>query len=244
MPVSEGRIKVLVVDDVKVERMMLRHLVERCREMEWVGEAEGAEEASEKIRITRPDVLFLDVQMPEKDGFAFLRSLDDAPKVVFVSAWPNFAVEAFACDAVDYLLKPVSPERFAVTVARLQGIIRRGPAGALRHDIADRICLRSMEKTVIVPLAEVVALLADGDFTRAMLAGGQEVLVCRRLGEFDKTLPEAPFFRLDRSLIVNLTRVQKVERHSRDLTHLWMHGAPRPIEVGRTAYERLRGIGR
>ncbi len=242
-PVSQGRIKILVVDDVKVERLMLRRLAELHSGLEFLGEAESAAEAVEKIRANQPDVLFLDVHMPVEDGFDLLRGLAAPPKVVFVSAWPTFAVDAFALDAVDYLLKPVSPERFAATVKRLQRIFRLGPDEVVRHGAEDRICLRSIDKTVIVPLSEIVALLADGDFTRALLAGDQEMLVCRRIGEFDKMVPEALFVRLDRSLIINLKRIQKIERQSRDLVHLWLRGVSRPIDLGRTAFERLRGTG-
>jgi len=239
--VSQARIKILVVDDTRVERMMLRRVAERHEELEILGEAESAAEALEKIRENQPDVLFLDVHMPVEDGFDLLRGLAAPPKVVFVSAWDTYAVDAFALDAVDYLLKPVSPARFAATVDRLKRIFLPSQGGVVRHQIEDRICLRTMDKTVIVRVSEIVVLLADGDFTRALLAGEQEMLVCRRLGQFDGMLPEIPFVRLDRSLIINLSRMQKVERHSRDLMHLWMHGVSRPIAVGRTAYERLRG---
>ena len=237
------RIRVLVVDDIPVQRLVMRRLVEAHPSLEWIGEADGAEPALVLIETRKPDALLLDVQMPGLSGLELFARLTDPPKVVFASAWPTYAVEAFELDAVDYLLKPVSPERFASTVRRLERLFSGDTAAPpVRHEPMDRICVRTTERTIFLPLHGVVSLTADGDFTWVRDSQQPPILACRRLGEFDELLPSPPFIRLDRSLIINLDRVSKVERLSRNEAHLWMRGLAEPVEIGRTAIASLQEI--
>jgi len=238
----QARIKVMVVDDVKVERQVLRVLVESHPVLHWVGEADNAEAAAEMIEARQPDVLFLDVQMPERDGFELLRKLEAPPKVVFVSAWASYAVQAFTVEAVDFLRKPVAPQRFAATVERLRRVFAEESEQTVRHETNDRLCLRTTESTVILPLPRISALVADGDFTRVLLADDPPLLACRRLGDFDNLLPAPPFVRLDRSLVINRDRVLKLERLARDSAKLRLKGLDEPLVLGRTAMERLREL--
>ena len=175
-------------------------------------------------------------------GLELLGQLKQPPKVVIASAWPSYAVDAFAVDAVDYLLKPISPERFARTVQRLERIFGEENIPEVRHDPVDRICLRTTEKTFFLPLHGIAAMKADGDFTWVYDTQQGPILACRRLGEFDELLPTPPFARLDRSLIVNLDRISKVERLSRNDAQLWMRGLTEPLEIGRTAIARLQEV--
>lgn len=237
------RIRVFVVDDVAVQRLLMRRLVEGHPSLEWIGEADRAEPAITLIETLKPDAVLLDVQMPGLNGLELFARLVDPPKVVFASAWPTYAVEAFTLDAVDYLLKPVSPDRFAATVKRLERIFAEdGDAPVVRHEPMDRICVRTTERTIFLPLHGVASLKADGDFTWVQDVQQPPILACRRLGEFDELLPSPPFVRLDRSLIINLDRLSKVERLSRNEAHLWMRGLAEPLEIGRTAIARLQEI--
>lgn len=235
-------IRVMVVDDVEVERRLLRGWIGAHPELELVGEASTVDAAREEIERLRPEAIFLDVQIGESDGFRLLRGLGWRPAVVFVSAWPHYAIDAFAVEAVDYLLKPVTAARFAATVQRLVRMHEGEAAGGLPLEAGDQICLASTTTSQVAPVAMIRALVADGDFTRALLAGTPEVLVCRRLGSFEGTLPSPPFVRLDRSLIVNATQIDRLERLGRNEARLWMRGLRAPLEIGRTAIERLRGL--
>ncbi len=232
----------MVIDDIEVERRLLRGLVGAHPEMELVGEASTVADALEAIPRLKPDVVFLDVQIGESDGFRLLRGLGWRPAVVFVSAWPHYAIDAFAVEAVDYLLKPVTGARFAATVQRLLRVLAGEGGLAVPLGAGDQICLASTTSSQVVPLAMIRALVADGDFTRALLAGTPEVLVCRRLGSFEEELPTPPFVRLDRSLIVNQSCIDRLDRQGRNAARLWMRGLRQPIEIGRTAIERLRGL--
>lgn len=238
------RIRVLVVDDMLVQRLLLRRLIEQHPDLEWIGEADGADTAKLLTDTLKPDALILDVQMPGLTGLEFFASLGDPPKVVFASAWPSYAVDAFTLDAVDYLLKPISPERFSITVERLRRQFSAEPSTPVRHELADRICVRTTERTIFLPLDGVACLKADGDFTWVHDVLQPPILACRRLGEFDDMLPSPPFTRLDRSLIINLDRVAKIERRSRNEGMVWLRGLAEPIEIGRTALARLLEVTR
>jgi two-component system LytT family response regulator len=233
-------IRVMVIDDVEVERRLLRGWIGAHRDLELVGEASSVDMAREEIGRLRPDVIFLDVQIGESDGFRLLRGLSWRPTVVFVSAWPHYAIDAFAVEAADYLLKPVTAARFATTVQRLVRLQEGGGTGPL--DSGDQICLNSTTSSQVVPVGAMRVLVADGDFTRVLVAGKPEVLVCRRLGAFEETLPMPPFARLDRSLIVNVPYIDRLERLGRNDARLWMQGLRVPLEIGRTAMERLRSL--
>jgi two-component system LytT family response regulator len=235
------RIGIVVVDDIAVQRLLLRRLIEQHPALEWLGEANSGGEALEMIENFRPDVVILDVEMPGMSGFDVLNRLETPPKIVFASAWPAYAVDAFEMDAVDYLLKPIAPDRFAQTVLRLKRLFSNDEQPAVPLEPADRICLRTTERTFVVALNSLVFLKADGDFTWVHDARQPPILACRRIGELGETLPPL-FVRLDRSLIINLDRLAKVERISRNAAQLWLHGSTESVEIGRTALARLQEI--
>jgi two-component system LytT family response regulator len=230
----------MVVDDDPSNRRVIRILVEAHPALEWIDEAQSAEIAAEKIRREKPDALFLDIHMPGADGLELARSLPPGLKVVFVTSSESHAVEAFELDAVDYLLKPVRQERFASAVRRLRRSFHMEEGEAIPHEANDRICLRTSERTMMLPLEQIAAMVADGDFTRVLVADRPSILVCRRLGHYAEILPSPPFLRVDRSLIVHTARVQKVDRDSRASSKIWLKGLPEPIETGRTGTEHLR----
>lgn len=237
----QNRIRVVVVDDMKVERLVLKSHLRSHEIFEFVGEAENVLDAAKIIHREKPDAIFLDIHMPGGDGFALLESLTIRPRVVFVSASPDYAVQAFGVEAVDYLLKPFSPCRFAVTAERLRRTILTFRPDAIPLEDGDRICLRTTERTHIVSIQSIVALEADGDFTRTIISDDpQPILACKRLGDLEAMLPTGSFLRLDRSLVVNQRWITRLERVSRNEAHLWMKGLRRPLHLGRTASERLR----
>lgn len=227
---------------MKVERLVLKALIRSHEIFDLVGEAGNALDAVKIIQREKPDVVFLDVHMPGGDGFQLLELLTIKPRIVFVSASPNYAVQAFGVEAVDYLLKPVSPGRFAAAVERLRRAVLTHHRDTVPLEDSDRICLRTTERTHIVPVQSIVALEADGDFTRTIISDDpQPILACKRLGDLEAMLPSGSFLRLDRSLVVNQRWITRLERVSRNEAHLWMKGMRRPLHLGRTASERLRG---
>lgn len=228
--------RVLIVDDEHLARQAMRRLLADHSKVEIVGEAETIERAIAAIRETQPDLVFLDIELGGGDGFDLLAALDRPPVVVFVTAYAEYAVEAFEVNAVDYLLKPVAPERLAESLVRAERELGLAPPAAKPHIIA----LRTPKQTVLVPVAEIAALRADGDFTHVFLAGRPAVMIWRTLSHFEDLLPSPPFLRLSRSLIVNRDRLRKMEAPSRDSAQVSLDGVAEPMVLGRTAASRLR----
>ena len=226
--------RVLIVDDEPLARSAMRRLLAPHRTIEIVGEADSTATARAAIVAAKPDLVFLDIELGGSDGFDLLASLDSPPIVIFVTAYAEHAVEAFAVDAVDYLLKPVDPNRLAESLARVER--QRGS----RPPPAPAIELRTPRRTVFTQPGEIVALRADGDFTQVYLAGQQPVMIWRTLAHFESLLPVPPFLRLGRSLIVNRDRLRHVETLSRTSTRLTLDGLAEPVDIGRSAATRLR----
>jgi two-component system LytT family response regulator len=221
-----GPIRVLVVDDEPLARQAIRLLLAADPEVEIVGECSGVDGAA-AIERTRPDLLFLDVQMPVVDGFDLLEQvgLEAAPQVVFVTAWSEHALRAFDVHAVDYLLKPVADDRFAVALARAkeQVRLRRGGArddgglGALLREHSRRtrrIVVRDRERSLVLD-ADAIDWIEAADYYAELHVDGRTHLLRETMNELEERLDPERFFRVHRSAIVNLDRVRAIEPHER-----------------------------
>ena len=228
--------RVLIVDDEHLARQAMRRLLAAHAEVEIVGEAETIDEAIAAIRQAQPELVFLDIELGGGDGFELLAQLERPPVVVFVTAYAEHAVEAFKVNAVDYLLKPVAPERLAESLARVERQIGLATAAVAPRVIA----LRTPKQTVLVPAGEIAALRADGDFTHVFVADRPAVMIWRTLSHFEDLLPSPPFLRLSRSLMINRDRLRQIESPSRDSTQVTLDGVTEPMVLGRTAAARLR----
>jgi len=233
-------LRLMLIDDEPLALRGLKAMLARQPAVSVVAEADSAEAALSLIPGVRPDALFLDIRMPEADGFQLLSSLEHAMPVVFVTAHSEYAVRAFEVQAVDYLLKPVSPERLGQAVRRLQAACGAETDEKNPYGMSDRICLRTPERTVVAPLADVLLLQADKDFTRVSVAGVAPILICQALGVYERNLPGPPFLRVDRSTMLNLSRIQSVEISPSRGARVFLHGLEHPVPLGRAALRRLR----
>ena len=160
-----------------------------------------------------------------------------------VTAHAEHALQAFDIEAIDYLLKPVRPSRFAQAVKRLQAACASGAAAQREPRLSpeDHICIRTPQRTVTVPVRDLILLKAESDFTRIFLKSSPPLLICALLGQYEKLLPSPPFTRLDRSLILNLQSTLNLKRKSRDEACLILEGVQEEFPLGRTAQMRLFG---
>ncbi|MEP9369592.1 LytTR family DNA-binding domain-containing protein [Xanthobacter sp. VNH20] len=234
----------VIVDDEARARRAIARLLEAHPQVRIAGEADGVEDALDLLVREQPDLVFLDIELGDGSGFELLQALEDPPRVIFVTAHAQHAVEAFAVDAVDYLLKPVSPERLADALRRAMRQIGSpaAPEPVPAQPLAPgaTLELRTPNRTVFAPPSDIVALRADGDFTRVFLAGQPPLMMLRTLGTFETLLPRPPFLRLGRSLMVNCDRLRSIETPSRDRAHVALEGLPTPLILGRAATGRLR----
>ncbi len=222
--------RVLIADDEPPARRKLRRLLEAERDVEIAGEASTAAETSRAIEKLRPDVVFLDIQMPDGSGFDVAAGLKDArPRVVFVTAFDQFALKAFEVQALDYLLKPVDSERFAAAMARLRKRLEEGK----RTDLAEaieaamrkkakpaRLLLDLGGKSIFVAVETIEHVEAARNYL-SIHAGGQVHTVRATLDGLAEQLDETHFARINRSQIVNLDCIKEMQP--------WFHGEYRVI---------------
>lgn len=230
----------LVVDDERPARQLLCELLEEHREVEVGGEADGVPGAVKLATDLRPDVIFLDVQMPPWTAFDLLPLLPFVPAIVFVTAHEAFAIRAFEVNALDYLLKPVHPRRLARTIERLSGAeaAETGNPRPLRSD--DLVMLRDGGRMRMVPIHTIAAIRAEGAYTRVFPSGEDPMLILRSIGEWETLLPSPPFLRADRSLLVNKDLVRDVQVLGRNEMRVRMEGVASQLLLGRSAAVRLR----
>lgn len=231
---------VIIVDDEGGARRGLRRLLESHHDVRILGEAESVAAAKDLLLETVPDLVFLDVEMPGGAGFELVESLRPGTKVIFVTAHSHHAVKAFEVDAVDYLLKPLSPARLAAALLRLGQRMNASVERPPRYRNEDHLTLRDGRRTFVVPIREIAALEASGDLTRFLISNGKPLLISKTLGRFAEILPEPAFVRINRSLIVNLDRFEALKTVSRDISLLSLQGIDAAIEVRRTTAIRLR----
>jgi DNA-binding LytR/AlgR family response regulator len=230
-------IRALIVDDEAPARSELRYLLAGHDEMEVVGEAASAAEALALARAVPYDVVFLDVQMPGMTGLEAAPLVRDQPRppaVVFVTAHPEHAVDAFAVEAFDYVLKPVDPDRLARVVQRLR---ERAPA---QDSPVGKIPVVAGGRTELVDQDAIHYVQADGDYSRVHTYD-RSYLCTASLGELEERLPGNRFARIHRSYLVNLAKVASVRRIGTDRIRLALEDAHRTeLDVARRQSRQLR----
>ena len=206
--------KALIIDDERLARNELRRLLTVHADITIAGEAVDVPDALEKIAALKPDLLFLDVQMPGADGFSLLEQLEPPlPAVIFTTAYDEFAVKAFEFNALDYLLKPVDPNRL---VAALEKLRSRGPAGesaaapSHRLTLEDKVFVREGERCWFVPVKNIRLLESEGNYTRLHF-DDQKPQLFRSLTAMEERLDSRHFFRANRKQVINLAWVDGIE---------------------------------
>jgi len=207
--------KALLIDDERLARNELRRLLAAHADIDIAGEAVDAEDAAAKIKALRPDLLFLDVQMPGADGFSLLEGLEPPlPLVIFTTAYDEFAVKAFEFNALDYLLKPVDPNRLvaALEKVRPRGAPPLGPAGSAAHRLTpeDKVFVREGERCWFVPVKNIRLLESEGNYTRLHF-DDQKPQLFRSLTAMEERLDTRNFFRANRKQVINLAWVDGIE---------------------------------
>jgi two-component system, LytTR family, response regulator len=215
-----GKVRTIIVDDEDLARERLRGLLERESEIEVIGEAADGQSAITLIESEKPDLVFLDVQMPELTGFEVLEGLDqnERPNVVFVTAHDKFALKAFDVHAVDYLLKPFDRERFQTALRRaLDKIQRKAPSdlnAVLREakppKPADRLLVKTSGRVLFIRIDDIDWIEAADNYI-SLHVGKDSHMMRETMNSIETRLPVDKFMRISRSTIVNLERVQELQ---------------------------------
>ena len=209
-------ITAIIIDDERLARNELKKLLEQHTEIQIIDEASGVDEGVEKIELARPDLIFLDIQMPGKTGFDLLGELEKAPKVIFTTAFDEFALKAFEVNALDYLLKPIDPSRLSDAIQKLQTELALEQAsligGSVRGPLteADQVFVKDGEKCWFVKLAEIRLFESVGNYAKVYFST-HKPLILKSLNALEDRLDEHVFFRANRKHIINLHWIEKIE---------------------------------
>ncbi|MGI8890134.1 MAG: LytR/AlgR family response regulator transcription factor [Chthoniobacterales bacterium] len=205
--------KALLIDDERLARAELRRLLQAHPEIEIVGEAANAAQAEEKIRALQPDLIFLDVQMPGRTGFELLAELPGSPRVIFTTAYDQYALKAFDFGAIDYLLKPIEPIRLARALVRLDSPRETPEPPTASEGILgenDQVFLKDGERCWLVRVSDLRLLESEGNYARVYFAENRP-LIPRTLQSLELRLDPQLFLRVSRQHIINLRVVRKIE---------------------------------
>lgn len=204
--------RALIVDDERLARKELIKLLEEHPSIEVVGEAMNADEAEQMVNELNPDLLFLDIQMPGRTGFQLLESLDSAPLVVFTTAYDEFAMKAFEVNALDYLLKPIHPERLAEAVQKIneKEKSRGGRSKDKKLGLEDQVFVKDGDRCWFVSLTNIRLFESDGNYIKVYFDGNRP-MIHKSLNALDEKLDERAFFRASRKHIINLSWVDSIE---------------------------------
>jgi two-component system LytT family response regulator len=221
--------KALIVDDEPLARRELRRLLAEYPWVSVIGEAGNVDEAQAAIDSLAPELVFLDIQMPGGTGFDLLTRLDRVPRIIFTTAYDQFAVKAFEVNALDYLLKPIEPERLAMAIGKIQPV-REAPL--------EQLFVKDGPRCWFVPLREVSLLTAEGNYVR-LHWGRERPLLGRSLTTLEARLDPRRFFRANRAQVINLDFILSVEPGDGGRLYVQLADGPE-IEVSRRQAREFR----
>ena len=241
--------RALIVDDERLARKELINLLSQHENVEIVGEAINVEDAKEKISSLNPNVVFLDIQMPEKTGFDLLEELDHVPHVIFTTAYDEYALKAFQVNALDYLLKPIDQDRLTEALNRLQKTLAdepkeeggTGPSGSNKLlTLNDQVFVKDGDRCWFVKLSNVKLFESDGNYIKVYFDNFKP-MIHKSLNALDERLDEKSFFRASRKHIINLSWVDAIEPWFNGGLVVTLKGGER-IEVSRRQAARFKDM--
>lgn len=245
----------LLIDDEKLALNRLERLLARHADMfEVIGSAANGAEGLEKIETLRPDLIFLDIEMPVLNGFEMLARVSQPPLVVFATAYDAYAIRAFEENSVDYLLKPIEEDRLLKTIQKLQTAQKSAQAGVFPENLVrlleqmqpkqelTAISVKAGHKILLISLDEVSHFEADDKYVFLCTAEGQKYLTSYTLSTLENRLPSR-FLRVSRSVIVNKTQIRELEKHFSGRYLITLRDKPRTrVQSGQSFAESIRGL--
>jgi len=243
--------KVIIIDDEAPARDLIRHYLQSYLDMDIVGEADNGFTAMKLIREQNPQLIFLDVQMPKLTGFEMLELMDEPPAIIFSTAFDQYAIRAFEMNAVDYLLKPYSKERFDVAVqkalTRIQsGTFMQPELKTLRNTVAPmsgiltRIAVKDRQHIHVIPVDNIDYIEADGDYVKLHTAKSA-YLKEKTMKYFEENLPSQQFIRIHRSYIVNVNEVAKIELYEKESYRVHLKNGEL-LKASSNGYKTLKAV--
>lgn len=202
--------RTIIVEDSYLAREELKELLKTHFEISVIGEAENSDEAAVLIEAEKPDLIFLDIQMPGKTGFELLEMLNHVPLVVFTTAYDEYAVKSFEYNALDYLIKPIREERLASTIKKLMVTVKQQPVIQEKLSNSSRIFVKDSEQCWLLNLEDIRMFESCGNYTRVHF-GENKPMIYKSLSKIEDRLDPRKFFRVNRQYIVSLNEIKNVK---------------------------------
>lgn len=236
------KITALIVDDERLARKEMNQLLLEHPEIQVVGEASNADEAADMIDKLQPQLVFLDINMPEKNGFDLLESLDDVPKVVFTTAYDQYAIKAFDVNALDYLLKPVQSVRLAEAISKVSRQIQEEEIASSGEKLGEesQVFIKDGDKCFFVKLGDVSMFESVGNYVKVHF-GTNRPLLHKSLNQLEDKLDPRVFFRANRQCIINLKFIEKIDPYFSNSLLVYLKGG-QTIDVSRRQSIRFKEL--
>ncbi len=232
--------KVLVVDDERLARKDLISLLQAHDNIVIAGEADDVPSAVKAVEKLNPDIIFLDIQIPGDSGFDLLDKTGVTIPIIFVTAYDEYAIRAFEVNALDYLLKPVNPERLAKALEKLELQEQETAAGTRRLEYTDRLFLLLGRNFKFLKVNSLVLVAAAGDYSEVLTSDGNKGLTLKSMKEWETRLPPQHFIRIHRSTIVNMDFIDRVEEWFNYSFRVYLKGVAEPCMISRRYATRLK----
>lgn len=232
--------KVIVIDDSRLARNELKRLLKEFDTITVEGEAANAIEAKEKIEELKPDLIFLDIQMPGKDGFELLQELEYLPEIVFTTAYDQYALRAFEFNALDYLQKPIEKDRLAASISRVAEKREKAEIAGDLLKPTDQVFVKDGERCWFVQLKYVELFEVNGNYTKIYFEGFKP-MVPRTLNYMESRLDPKSFFRANRQQIINLRWIERIEPWFSGSIRIYLKGG-QEVDVSRRQSQRFKEL--
>jgi two-component system LytT family response regulator len=235
-----SKFKAIIVDDERLARQDLKAIIDEFDEIECLGEAKNITAAKELLKKFNPNLLFLDIKMPGESGFDLLEFVEEETHIIFVTAFDEFAIKAFEVNALDYLLKPVSKERLALSIERLQQAVDSKPTELKKLEIDDQVFIKLNNKYTFLKINTIVKISSKGDYSEIIISNRKKALVLKSMKEWESRLPENHFIRIHRSTIINTDHVKRIEPWYNNSHLVYLEGIEKPAVMSRRYFIKVK----
>jgi two-component system LytT family response regulator len=235
-----NHITAMIIDDSRLARVELKHLLDQYQSIEIIAELGTPKLAIDLIKEKQPDVLFLDIQMPVMDGFELLQQVENVPKVIFVTAFDEYAIKAFKHNALDYLQKPIEPKDLSRAIKKLEkSIFDSNEKDNRKTNLLDRVFVKDGENCWFIQINEIKYFEVDGNYTTVHFQGNHP-MIPKTLNYLESRLDPTLFFRANRNQIININHIEKVEAWMQGIRVLLTEG--KYIDLSRRQTQKFKDL--
>jgi two-component system LytT family response regulator len=232
--------KALIIDDERLARKDLITMLSGNEKIQVVGEADDVPSALHAIQKHHPDVIFLDIQMPGESGFDLVEKIQRDIKIIFVTAYDEFAIRAFEINALDYLLKPINPDRLTKAIERLEENHTAGRSRIRKLGYDDRLFLMLGNHFKFLKVNTILCITAAGDYSEVTNTRGERHLTLKTMKEWEYRLPPQYFIRIHRSAVINMEYIDRLEEWFNYSFRVYLKGLENPLVMSRRYASKLK----